>query len=199
MCLQLSLRNADKAKMLGRSAAYLVFAWTLGACASLAPVAARKPSSAEALPVVQRPAACGELLAQVGTPERALQLAWDPAHQRITSNSAREAKIGLYLEQQGLLPGPITREASGASEFIDATGQSWDVKAFRSHDPNGERIPLAHMISKIDEEIASGENLILDISLLDEADRVSIVSHLKQIHAKDRALWYDDAAIAIEN
>jgi hypothetical protein len=174
----------------------LVLAWSLGACSTLG----RDPSASDAphsvrLPPIDRPASCAALLAKIGEPERFLGLAWDPAHRKMTPNSIREARIGLYLEGQGLLPKPIKRELSGESEFIDGKGQLWDVKAFRSQDPNGERIPLEHMIKKINEEIDDGENIILDISFLDEGDRLSISLYLKSINAKERALWYDEARL----
>jgi len=45
----------------------------------------------------------------------------------------REAEVGLKLEGNGQVPGPITRapvDANGIDqgEFLDGTGQRWDVK-----------------------------------------------------------------------
>lgn len=90
------------------------------------------------------------------------ELAADPAQGgKITPKTMREAEVGLRLEEQGKLPSPITRDPTGASEFIDAAGQKWDVKGFNSqYAPKGYNTPAA--VQKIGAEVAAGENVIVD-------------------------------------
>ncbi|MBT9316645.1 DUF4157 domain-containing protein [Leptothoe spongobia TAU-MAC 1115] len=68
--------------------------------------------------------------------ERLEELARDPDHNgNITPGSRREAEVALGLEEAGRLEGPVRRPQHGESgDFVDATGQEWDVKAPRSRE-----------------------------------------------------------------
>ncbi len=93
--------------------------------------------------------------------ERREELASDPSRGGIADDATRqEADAALRLEDSGQLPGPIRRDPSGNAEFIDGSGQPWDVKAFRSDYPNGYR--LGRALEKIQAEIEIGENVIVD-------------------------------------
>lgn len=98
--------------------------------------------------------------------ERIEELALDPAQGgKATNKTRREAEVGLSLEEQGKLAGPIKRDPTGAAEFVDANGQKWDVKGFNSkYAPKGYNTPDA--MSKIKGEIASGENVIVDTAAM---------------------------------
>jgi hypothetical protein len=110
--------------------------------------------------------------------EREDELAPDPAHNgKITTGSRREAEVGVALEERGDLPGPIKRDPSGFSEFIDANGQQWDVKAFNSKWPKRKGgFDLNTAMKKIDGEISNNENVILDTKDLSPA-------HLAELRA----------------
>jgi hypothetical protein len=67
---------------------------------------------------------------------RVQELAKDPAHGgAVRDKTLREAEVGVELEEAGKLPKPITRDPSGAAEFIDGMNQPWDVKRFNSNFP----------------------------------------------------------------
>lgn len=91
-------------------------------------------------------------------------LARDPAHGgRVTPGSARERDVGLGLEGSGEVAGPITRDPTGSAEFIDGNGQAWDVKGFNSnYTPRKGGFSLERDAGKVERELASGENVMLD-------------------------------------
>jgi hypothetical protein len=115
-----------------------------------------------------------------GTPEyeaRISELSQDPAHGgEVTRQSVREAQVGLQLEGDGQVPGPITRaplDAAGndQGEFIDSTGQRWDVKSspdLRPSYQNGAGMPIRNpqtideFTRMINRELVNGENVMLD-------------------------------------
>ena len=105
--------------------------------------------------------AAAEEAAEKAHEARINELAADPAQGGlIKAKGIREAEVGLALEKAGELPGPIKRDPSGSAEFIDATGQAWDVKAFNSNFKNGYNLRKA--LENIGEELENGENVILD-------------------------------------
>lgn len=86
------------------------------------------------------------------------ELAPDPAS---GTTNVPEAEVGVGLEVDGKVRG-LRRDASGAAEFIDANGQAWDVKAFRSDVTGRGAFELGEAMKKIKSEIALGENIMLD-------------------------------------
>lgn len=84
--------------------------------------------------------------------------------------------MGLQMERDGQVPGPITRaplDAAGKDqgEFIDSTGQRWDVKSSPDLQPSyrpaaGQPITnpqtTQEFIKTINDELADGENVMLD-------------------------------------
>ena len=127
-----------------------------------------------------------EAAAQAEAEQQRLQeLAKDPDHGgKITPGSMQEARAARGLEQSGDLPGPVERAPSGGADFIDGTGQEWDVKGFRSDFPPGRGgYDFATSMEKIGNELGQGENVILDRTNLTEA----AVSELKA--AIDAAGW----------
>lgn len=85
-----------------------------------------------------------------GTPEydRYIEeLAKDPAKNgKINGASRREAAVGAQAEADGDLPGPLTRaplndEGKDQGEFVDATGQHWDVKSSPDITPDYTKRP----------------------------------------------------------
>jgi hypothetical protein len=123
---------------------------------------------------------------------RIVELARDPAHgNRMTSSSKQEAIVGIALEAAGKLPGPIVREQSGKSEFVDANGQRWDVKAFTSKYPKRKGgFVLGKAVEKLKREFAVGENVILDTRDLDVADQRALQREISKNGWNNRVLWY---------
>lgn len=112
------------------------------------------------------------------------EFARDPAHGgRITEGSRQEARVAHGLDESGRLPG-LERDPSGAADFIDTTGQAWDVKGFNSAYSNGYDLDSAMI--KIDDSIASNENVILDTTKMSQAD----IDELRGA-VEGRADWVD--------
>ena len=115
-----------------------------------------------------------------GTPEyeaRISELSKDPSQGGASNpKTVREAQVGLNLERDGQVPGPITRapfDAAGndQDEFIDNTGQRWDVKSSPDLQPSyqqdaGLAIKSPQSIDRfttmVNKELAKGENVMLD-------------------------------------
>lgn len=96
------------------------------------------------------------------------ELARDPAHGgRITEGSAQEARAAQGLEDSGQLP-RVQRDPTGGADFIDETGQAWDVKGFNSQYPKGYDLESA--TTKIATSLRDGENVILDTTKMSPAD-----------------------------
>lgn len=99
-------------------------------------------------------------------------LARDPAHGgKITAKTVQERNVGLGLEERGVVPGPITRDPTGAAEFIDARGGKWDVKGFNSgFRPSRGGFDLGTDAGKVDKSLNEGENVMLDTSKMSPGD-----------------------------
>lgn len=91
-------------------------------------------------------------------------LATDPARGGVIDpKGEREKEIGLGAEAAGLIPGPITRDSTGAAEFIDVNGHAWDVKGFRSDFlPMQGGFEIERAMRNIEKELLSGHNVIVD-------------------------------------
>jgi len=136
-----------------------------------------------------------------GSPEwlkRQTELAKDPAHGGVIKpKGLREAEVGLILEARGDLPGPITRapqtvdprtgDTIDHGDFIDATGQAWDVKqptdTFPPPAPNaGQPMPPGlpgrydgpGFERTIRDQLAAGQNVILDTTYLSDPARADL-------------------------
>jgi hypothetical protein len=115
-----------------------------------------------------------------GTPEyqaRIAELSKDPAHGGVPRpSSVREAQVGLQLEADGQVPGPITRAPLDAfgkdqGEFFDGAGQRWDVKSSPDFQPSYKADagrPISNpqsaggFTSMINKSLGIGENVMLD-------------------------------------
>jgi RsiW-degrading membrane proteinase PrsW (M82 family) len=97
--------------------------------------------------------------------ERLEELSRDPDHGGSPNpKSKHEAEVGLRLEEDGQLKGPIRRDPSGNAEFIDGASQQWDVKGFHSGYENRYDFDVA--MTAIERELATGENVVLDTTYL---------------------------------
>jgi hypothetical protein len=123
---------------------------------------------------------------------RLRELAQDPAHSNlITRKGLHEAEVGLALEENGQLLGPIQRDSTGRAEFIDAHSVRWDIKSFNSHHPPSKGgYELNDCLSKIAHELVKDENVIIDTTDLTP-------DHIQELHSaieaqgwSGRILWY---------
>ena len=171
--------TADKLKELGYSDEAIEAIQRKNPCAIGATLLAKPPGLAKML------------LANPCRQDRLDELAQDPAHNgKETPGSRREAEVGLSLEEAGELPGPIQRDPSGAAEFIDATGQKWDVKAFNSNfPPRKGGFKLETAMDKIRGELDAGENVILDTKNLSPAHQQQLREAIEAQGWGDRIKW----------
>ncbi|WP_238010143.1 hypothetical protein KZZ52_05500 [Dactylosporangium sp. AC04546] len=153
-----------------------------------------------------------------GSPEynaRVQELAKDPADGgKVTPESTREAQVGLEMERNGALAGPIERAPLDNSnpafqkdqgDFIDANGQRWDVKSpneyYRSGDKQGELMPPEQpgryngetFERQVDGELAKGEHVIVDTKNLTDESAADV---RQRVAAREdwngKVLVYDD-------
>jgi hypothetical protein len=124
--------------------------------------------------------------------QRVRELSPDPAHgNQITPNSRREGLIGATLEARGVLPGPVKREPTGKSEFVDAHGVRWDVKAFNSkYLPKQGGFTLAKAVKKLAHEFKGGERVILDTKDLSKPDRQLLAKEIARRGWASRVIWF---------
>jgi hypothetical protein len=117
-------------------------------------------------------------------------LSQDPAHgNKVTPGSANEAVVGLTLEHEGKVPGPISRSPDPRSEFVDGNGQSWDVKSPVSEEkmparnrppPPGTTGPrpgsfvLSSFEQTVSKETTYGNNVMIDTSNLNASDTAAL-------------------------
>lgn len=141
-----------------------------------------------------------------GTPEYERyinELAADPAKGgRIKPSSIREATVGVQAEADGDLPGPLTRapfDADGkdVGEFVDSTGQHWDVKSSPDITPDYSKA-AGQPVRKTDEvftgmvnkELGQGIKVLLD----PHGMTATRLAHLRELVANNpswqgKVLW----------
>jgi len=126
------------------------------------------------------------------TQEELDALAADPSHGgAIREQGLREREIGLGAEEAGLVPGPIVRDTTGAAEFIDANDQAWDVKGFRSGFPaSAGGFDVTTDVAKIERELRSGHNVIIDTGFLTETDLQSLQEEVERRGISDRVVYW---------
>jgi hypothetical protein len=119
-------------------------------------------------------------------------LACDPAHKGSTRISdiekgIHEREVGLGLEENGMIDGPIIRDPTDNAEFIDANGQAWDVKSFYSaYKPKGYNLNDA--IENINKSIEKNEYVIIDTTYLDEIDLQELLNAIEELNIKEKIL-----------
>lgn len=123
---------------------------------------------------------------------RLQELASDPAHGgKITPGSMEEAKAALGLEEAGRLPGPLTRDPTGAADFLDGRGVAWDVKSFNSNFPPSQGgYELATSMLKIGAELLLGEHVILNTTNLSAEATAELQAAVDAAGYGDRVLFW---------
>ena len=126
------------------------------------------------------------------TPEEYEDLARDPARGGvITDGSVREREVGIGAEADGILPGPIVRERTGAAEFTDRARQDWDVKSFRSDYPAAiGGFDLETDMANVEKKLQSGYNVIVDTGALTEADAGALRAEVERRSLGDRVVFW---------
>lgn len=125
--------------------------------------------------------------------EKVEDLAKDPAHDgKISAKSTREAEVGIALERNGKLKGPIRRDhRPDGGDFVDADGKIWDVKAFDSRwPPKKGGFKLDRDINKIDKVLKQGEYVILDTQNLSAEHIKKLLDIIVSRGWSDKILWY---------
>ncbi|WP_434779518.1 hypothetical protein [Neisseria sp. Ec49-e6-T10] len=105
-------------------------------------------------------------------------LATDPAHgnKGVDKKGIAEREVGLALEAKGEVCGLI-RDPSGLADFIDQTGQKWDVKGFRSQH-SVEKYSLEMALAHIQKSIDQNEYVMLDTREMVEHDIQELTNEL---------------------
>lgn len=109
-----------------------------------------------------------------------LVLARDPARgNKISEASLEEAAVALHAKHSGVLDNP-SREKSGASEFVDASGQSWDVKSPFSPPPKYPDwlFDAQHHVQVVQHEVSGGEHVLLNLTRCSDRDAAQVRQHL---------------------
>lgn len=126
--------------------------------------------------------------------QRLEELAKDPAHGgQISPKTLREAEVGLALEENGKLQGPISRDptVNGGAEFIDATGQKWDVKGPWSETPTGRgAFDLEKISINLEKEFSRGCNVIIDTAKMSSQHIDDLKRVIESSGNNGRVIWY---------
>jgi len=122
--------------------------------------------------------------------ERVFELSRDAAHgNKISLKTIQEARVGLELEARGVLRPPITRYPGAAAEFLDGDKVPWDVKGFYSGSVKGA-FKLVDGVAKVGEELANGENVIVDTSKMNTKDIADLRAAITAKGWDARVRWY---------
>jgi hypothetical protein len=126
------------------------------------------------------------------TPEEFDDLAKDPAHNgKVSDKTRQERNVAVDLENRGEVPGPVRRSPDPKADFVDATGQKWDVKGFNSNFPkNKGGFDLARDAAKIDAELAKGQNVMLDTTNMSAADAAALRAEAASRGWGSRVRWH---------
>jgi hypothetical protein len=152
----------------------------------------KPPSTEPSEPGSQKPSPADKPDPMAARNARLQELAKDPAQGgKITPKTLQEAKVGLACEENGKIPGPITRDPSGAAEFIDGNGTPWDVKGFNSQfPPEKGGFDVATDLARVQGEVQSGENVIVDTTKMTPADVTSLQSAVDSAGLGKNVVWY---------
>lgn len=106
-----------------------------------------------------------------------ISLAADPAKGgKMTPGSIEEAAVGIYAGLAGVSAPPMTREETGAAEFVDGNSVKWDVKSPKSPPPGAKwTFDAEHQLVKIRHDQSNGEVVMLNLSNCTAADTRQLI------------------------
>lgn len=128
--------------------------------------------------------------------ERVRDLASDPARgDKITPMGLEEATVALSAENLHAFT-RLEREKTGASEFQAPDGSTWDVKSPFSPPPDqGWEYSPEHQLEKVRDDLAQGDNILLNLTRVTPEDRDRTVDYLRQnlpIEERGQVLIFSD-------
>jgi hypothetical protein len=101
-----------------------------------------------------------------------------------------EAEAELGAMEEGLAPWPFTPSLDPRYEGIDANGQAWDVKSFRSIDTNGTPFSTKAALKKIQKDVDNNEKVILDDRQLTQKEIDALLETLKKAKLDKEVVWW---------
>jgi len=107
-----------------------------------------------------------------------ISLAADPAKGgKMTPGSIEEAAVGIYAGLAGIAAPPVSREETGAAEFVDGNSVKWDVKSPKSPPPGAKwNFDAEHQLVKIRHDQSNGEIVMLNLSECNAADTRQLIA-----------------------
>ncbi|MHC9542273.1 MAG: hypothetical protein AB9903_22415 [Vulcanimicrobiota bacterium] len=118
-----------------------------------------------------------------------ISLAADPAKGgKMTPGSVEEAAVGIYAGLAGIAAPPVSREETGAAEFVDGNSVKWDVKSPKSPPPGAKwTFDAEHQLVKIRHDQSNGEVVMLNLSECTAADTRQLIDLInKDMTDKER-------------
>ncbi len=130
-------------------------------------------------------------LDEFATGKRRKELATDPfGGGGVTSGSIQKAWAALGLENAGLLPAPVRRDPTGAADFIDGRGTSWNAyDATKFSLPQGGHDLRTSLIG-IGVDLLSGQNVILITENLSAGATSELKAAVDSAGLRDRVLLW---------
>lgn len=124
------------------------------------------------------------------TGKRLKELATDPfGGGVITSGSMQKARAAHGLENAGLLPVPVRRDPTGAADFIDGRGTSWNAYDATKFSFRGGHDLRTSMIG-IGVDLLSGQNVILVHENLSAGATSELKAAVDSAYLRDRVLLW---------
>ena len=129
-----------------------------------------------------------------------LAMASDPAHGgKVSEGNIQEAVVGLMAQHLKAIPS-LKRDPSAYSEFVEPSGQTWDVKSPFSPPsiPNQTWFfDASHHLDNVRHEVEGDENVLLDLSRCNSADSrqlVELMQHSLTPQEKAKVLVFYNVA-----
>ncbi len=105
---------------------------------------------------------------------------------KVTLKSVDEALTAIAAEEQGFF-NTLKRSFATKADFSDANGTLWDVKTALSRDRIKSQpiFKVKEFLGSVKKEFTKGENVIVDITLLDQPDLKQLLESIKTTLTKD--------------
>lgn len=127
--------------------------------------------------------------------QRLAELATDTSSGgEISTRSMRKARAMLGLEKAGLLSAPVRRDPTGAADFVDGRGVSWNAHDLSSSHQGGHNV-LASVI-EIGVDLLSGDNVILITDNLNTETTKELSAAVDSAGLSDRVLLWPGVSVS---